>query len=150
MNLTQKQTECLALLEKTAFVDLTTIDAAGYPSSRAMMNLRNNPALAAIHAEAANPLTIYFSCNTSSAKMRDIAANPKAAVYFYDAVNFKGYLLQGNLENITDSAFKKRMWQPGWEMYYPGGCEDADYAVLKFTPLKTKAYGNFAVTEENL
>ena len=148
MKTTAKQTECLALLEKTPFVDLTTLDTDGYPSSRAMMNLRNNPALAEIHAEASNPLTLYFTSNTSSAKMREIAANPKAAVYFYDAASFKGYLLQGVIENITDEALKKRVWQPGWEVYYPAGW--ADFSVLKFTPVKMKAYGNFSVTEERI
>jgi len=150
-NLTPTQTECLALLEKTAFVDLTTLDADGYPSSRAMMNLRckeTTPALADVHAEAANPLTIYFTTNTSSAKMREIAKSPKAAVYFYDAATFKGYLLQGVVENVTNEALKKRIWQPGWETYYPAGWED--FSVLKFTPARMKAYGNFSVTEENV
>ena len=151
MNLTIKQQECLKMMERSSFVDLTTIDSNGFPSTRAMLNLRNKeqyPHLVAIYSEEKNPLTVYMTTNTSSEKIREIAENGKACLYFCEAGFFHGILLQGVVEHVTDKEFRKRVWQKGWEIYYPKG--DEDYSALRFIPNKLKSYSNYQVITEEI
>ena len=150
MTLTVKQKECLEIMERSSFVNLTTIDSKGFPSTRAMLNLRNKeqyPHLPTMYSEEKNPLTVYMTTNTSSEKIKEIAENEKACLYFCEAESFHGIMLQGIVEHVTDKEFRKKVWQDGWEIYYPKG--DEDYSVLRFVPDKLKIYSNFqTVTEE--
>jgi general stress protein 26 len=151
MNLTAKQKECLEVMENASFVELTTVDRQGFPSTRAMLNLRNRrqyPHLAALYGEEKNPLTVYLTTNTSSAKIGEIAGNAKACLYFCRPEAFHGILLQGTVEHVTDRAFRQKVWLDGWKMYYPKG--DEDYSVLRFVPDKLKTYANFQVHTELL
>jgi Uncharacterized stress protein (general stress protein 26) len=139
------------MMERSSFVDLTTIDSSGFPSTRAMLNLRNKeqyPHLVTIYSEEKNPLTVYMTTNTSSEKIREITANGKACLYFCEAGLFYGILLQGVVEHMTNKEFRKRVWQKGWEIYYPKG--DEDYSVLRFIPNKLKSYSDFQVTTEEI
>ena len=139
------------MMEKSSFVNLTTIDSKGFPSTRAMLNLRNReqyPHLITMYSHEKNPLTVYMTTNTSSEKIKEIAENGKACLYFCEPGSFHGILLQGIVEHVTDKEFRKSVWQEGWEIYYPKG--DEDYSVLRFVPDKLKIYSNFQVIEERL
>ena len=151
MDLTAKQKECLEMMEKSSFVDLTTIDSNGFPSTRAMLNLRNKeqyPHLLILYSEEKNPLTVYLTTNTSSEKIKEIAENGKACLYYCEAESFHGITLQGIVEHVTDKEFRKKVWKKGWEMYYPKG--DEDYSVLKFIPNKLKTYSDFQIITEEI
>ena len=151
MNPTEKQKECIEMMERSSFVYLTTIDSKGFPSTRAMLNLRNKdqyPHLLTMYNKEKNPLTVYMTTNTSSEKIKEIAENGKACLYFCEAGSFHGILLQGIVEHVTDKEFRKKAWQKGWEVYYPKG--DEDYSVLRFVPNKLKTYSNFQVTTEEI
>ena len=147
--LTKKQEECLKMMETASIVYLTNIDKNGYPSTRAMLNLKNpveNQGLAAIHNEEDNPLTVFLTTNTSSQKFTEIQQNSKACLYYCDPQNFHGVLLQGKIEIITDSELRKKAWQNEWKIYYPAG--DSDYTLLRFIPEKLKTYSDFTVETE--
>ena len=151
MTLTVKQKECLEIMERSSFVNLTTIDSKGFPSTRAMLNLRNKeqyPHLPTMYSEEKNPLTVYMTTNTNSEKIREIAENGKACLYFCEAGSFHGILLQGVVEHVTNKEFRKRVWQKGWEIYYPKG--DEDYSVLRFIPNKLKSYSDYQVITEEI
>ena len=151
MKLTEKQTECLKVMESLSFVDLSTIDKNGFPATRAMLNLRNKqeyPHLAALYKSEDNPLTVYLTTNTSSEKFTEIRQNTKACLYYCEAHAFHGVLLQGTIEIITDKEIRQRAWQKGWEIYYPAG--DSDYTLLRFVPNTLKIYSNFSVMKEML
>jgi general stress protein 26 len=129
---------------------LSTVDAEGYPQTRAMLNLHapaNFPALEPVFAAAGAPWDLFFTTNTSSAKVAHILANPRASVCLTQATQFIGVLLVGTLSVVSDVDLKRAIWQPGWEMYYPGGVESDDYAVLRFTPAFGKAYHQFQVAQ---
>jgi general stress protein 26 len=151
MKLTQKQAECLKVMESMSFVDLTTIDKNGFPSTRAMMNLRNKqeyPHLAALYEAEQNPLTVFLTTNTSSEKFAEISQNAKACLYYCEAQAFHGLLLQGTVEIITDNELRQKAWQKGWEIYYPAG--NSDYTLLRFVPNKLKTYSDFSVVTETI
>ena len=111
MNLTVKQKECLEMMESSPIVYLTTIDSKGFPSTRAMLNLRNKaqyPHLLALYEEEKNPLTVYMTTNTSSEKIKEIAETRKACLYFCEPGSFHGITLQGTVEHVTDKEFRKK------------------------------------------
>lgn len=122
-NLVDKQT--------TAFI--SSIDADGFPNTRAMLPPRIREG---IH-------TFYFTTNTSSLKISQYRENSKACIYFCDKRFFRGVMLVGTVEVLEDSRSKEMIWRDGDTMYYPKGVTDPDYCVLKFTAVKGKYYANF-------
>lgn len=87
--------------------------------------------------------TFWFSTNTSSNKVKCFLRNPKSSIYFIDRRFFRGISLAGYVEVLQTAEAKKRIWREGDTMYYPGGIEDPDYCVLKFTAKKGRYYSNF-------
>jgi len=127
---------CIALMQKSAAVYLTTIED-GYPYTRAMLNLRNAkqyPNQVQLFADHQNDLMVYFSTNTSSGKIRQIKSNPRVSVYYCDPSHFHGLMLGGHIEIVDDSALRHALWNEGWERYYPGGPDDSDHTVLRLYP----------------
>jgi general stress protein 26 len=125
------------LMKKAEAAYLTTIDRDGVPHTRAMLNLRNPkqyPGLIKFFEEYGDNFVIYFSTNTSSEKIAQIRANPLISVYFCAPKKFHGFMLGGSVEIMTDEAIKHALWQEGWEVYYPKGRNDPDYAVLRLIP----------------
>ncbi len=76
---------------------------------------------------------IYFSTNTSSNKVKSYLRNNKGSVYFVDKRFYRGVSLIGTVEVLTDHETKAMIWRDGDTLYYPGGIDDPDYCVLKFT-----------------
>ncbi len=94
----------------------------GYPNIKAM-----------IKVEAEGIKTIWFSTNTSSKRVSQFKQNKKACVYFVNEDNYKGLMLVGDIEVLSDIESRKHLWSEGCEVYYPLGIEDPDYSVLRFT-----------------
>ncbi len=122
---------------------LTTIGPDGYPNTRAMLNLRNAkkyPALVSFFKNHADDFLVYFTTNTSSAKVAQVKENRKASVYFCKPDEWRGLMVCGDLELVSDPGVKRELWQPEWTMYYPGGPDDADYAIMALRPVFVKLY----------
>ena len=133
----------LALMETADAAYLTTMDRHGFPQTRAMLNLRNKrqwPTLTEVFQGHEEDFLLYFSTNTSSAKMAQIRANPKVSAYFCNPAAFHGLMLAGTIELVTDQACKRRIWQDGWERYYPRGVNDPDYTLLCLLPTVAKGW----------
>jgi len=112
---------------KTAYV--SSVDEQGFPAVKAMFVLENE-----------SIKTHYFSTNLSSKRAKQFMKNPKAAVYYCDTNEFKGLMLQGIMELLTDREHKEMLWREGFEIYYPNGVMDEDYCVLRFTAEKGNYY----------
>lgn len=133
----------LDLLETAEAAYVSTIAPDGYPQIRAMFNLRRKeqfPGLEELFRKHSEDYLVYFTTNTSSPKIAHIRKNPKAAVYYCRAGEFRGLMLSGEFEIVSDRAEKGRVWQKGWEMYYPGGVHDPDHTVLRLRPMTAKYY----------
>lgn len=131
------------LLETAEAAVFTTIDEEGFPQTRAMFNLRRKdqfPGLAPVFESHPNDFLVYFTTNTSSPKVALILKNPKASVYYYKPAEFRGLMLGGVVEIVTNKQEKEAIWQPGWERYYPGGVHDPDHTVLRLLPREAKYY----------
>lgn len=117
--------------QKTAFIG--SVDKNGYPNIKAMLQPRKREGIK----------TIYLTTNTSSMRVAQYQANNHACMYFCDARFFRGVMLCGTMEVLTDSQSKEMIWREGDTMYYPLGVTDPDYCVLKFTATSGRYYTNF-------
>lgn len=116
---------------KTAFIG--SVDADGYPCIKAMLQPRKREGIK----------TFYFTTNTSSMRVRQFLQNDKACIYFCDNRFFRGVMLRGTMEVLTDNTSKEMIWRDGDTEYYSQGITDPDYCVLKFTAVSGRFYSNF-------
>ncbi len=120
-------------------------ETEGFPEIRALLNLANPKKYPKLKDKAISvdgeTLTIYFTTNTSSRKVRQLRANNKACLYFVLPKKFKGVSAIGTIEEVTDQSVKEDFWQTGWYIYYHKGAKDPDYTLLKFTTKYLHCWG---------
>lgn len=121
------------IVDKQTVAFLGSIDQEGFPNIKAMLQPRNREGIR----------TFYFSTNTSSMRVAQFMENNRACVYFCDRRFFKGVMLKGTIEVLTDPASKEMIWIPGDTMYYKEGVTDPDYCVLRFTAFSGRFYSGF-------
>ncbi len=121
------------IVDKQTVAFLGSIDQEGFPNIKAMLQPRNREGIR----------TFYFSTNTSSMRVAQFKKNNRACVYFCDRRFFKGVMLKGTIEVLTDPASKEMIWMPGDTMYYKEGGTDPDYCVLRFTAFSGRFYSGF-------
>ena len=111
---------------------LTCVGADGYPLTKAV-----SPAK---YRESLNEL--YFCTNTSSKFVDGIKQNSKASVYFYSRrLIWKGCLLKGDMEIVTDMSIKEKYWQSIFKNAYPQKTfTDPDFCVIKFVSKSGRYY----------
>lgn len=117
--------------QKVAFIG--SIDAEGFPNMKAMLKPRKIEGLQ----------TFYFTTNTSSMRVAQFLENNRSCIYFCDGRFFRGVMLKGTMEVLTDSKHKEMIWEEGDTMYYKEGVTDPDYCVLKFTASVGRYYSDF-------
>ncbi len=121
------------IIEKQSVSFIASIAADGFPNMKAMLPPRKREGIK----------TFYFTTNTSSMRVAQYRANNRACIYFCDKRFFRGVMLIGTMEVLTDSASKEMIWREGDTMYYPEGVTDPDYCVLRFTATSGRYYSNF-------
>lgn len=124
--------------QSTAFVG--SVDADGFPNIKAMLQPRHRVGIR----------TIYLTTNTSSMRVAQYRRDPKACIYFCDRRFFRGVMLRGNMEVLTDRESREMIWREGDTEYYPGGIDDPDYCVLRFTAVSGRYYSNYKSVDFNV
>jgi general stress protein 26 len=135
--------ESLDLLRSVHVACLSTVDAEGYPQTRAVFNLRSRhrfPGLAPLFAGHDEDLLLYFTTDSSSRKVEEIRVRPQASAYFCRTEDSFGLLLIGSCCVVEDEAVKEACWQEGWERYYPGGRDDPEFGILRLLPVRVKGW----------
>ena len=125
-----------SLYKKVNTFMLTCISSDGYPVTKAVVPGK--------HRESLKEL--FFCTNTSSNFVAEISKNPKSNVYFYSRkiIWFKGCLLKGNMEIVTDMGIKEKYWQNIFKNAYPQkSFTDPDFCVLRFIPTSGRFYADF-------
>ncbi len=82
---------------KTAFIG--SIDSEGFPNIKAMLQPRKREGIK----------TVYLTTNTSSMRVAQYRENNHACIYFCDTRFFRGVMLRGTMDVLTDSASKEMM-----------------------------------------
>ncbi len=121
------------MADKQPIAYISSVDQEGFPWTKAMLKPRKREGIK----------TFYFTTHTFSIRVAQYKANPKASIYFCDAKGFKGMMLRGTMEVLTDAASKEMIWRDGDTEYYPGGVTDPNYCVLKFTATDGRFYSDF-------
>lgn len=121
------------IIDKSGTAMIGSVDGEGFPNMKAMLPPRKREGIS----------EFYFTTNTSSMRVKQYLENPKASIYFYDKRFYRGVMLKGTMEVLTDSKSKEEIWRDGDEIYYPLGVTDSDYCVLKFTAQSGRYYSNF-------
>lgn len=121
------------LVDKQKVAFLGSVDREGFPNIKAMLQPRNREGIR----------IFYFSTNTSSMRVVQFRENNRASIYFCDRRFFRGVMLRGTVEVLTDPASKEMIWESGDTMYYKEGVTDPDYCVLKFTAFSGRYYSGF-------
>ena len=121
------------IIDKSGTAMIGSVDGEGFPNMKAMLPPRKREGIC----------EFYFTTNTSSMRVKQYLENPKASIYFYDKRFYRGVMLKGTMEVLTDSKSKEEIWREGDEIYYPLGVTDSDYCVLKFTAQSGRYYSNF-------
>jgi general stress protein 26 len=121
------------LIDKQGVSFVASTDKDGFPNMKAMLPPRMRDGIK----------TFWFTTNTSSMRAAQYRENPKASIYFYDKRFFRGVMLKGLMEVLTDAESKEMIWRDGDTTYYPGGVTDPDYCVLRFTAASGRYYANF-------
>ena len=121
------------MADKLPIAYISSVDQEGFPWTKAMLKPRKREGIK----------TFYFTTNTFSIRVSHYKANHKASIYFCDAEGFKGMMLRGTMEVLTDAASKETIWRDGDTQYYPGGVTDPNYCVLKFTATDGRFYSDF-------
>ena len=112
---------------------ISSVDENGFPCTKAMLSPRVRDGIK----------VFYFTTNTFSLRVAHYKNNPKACIYFCDTTGFKGMMLRGTMEILTDAKTKEMIWRDGDTQYYPGGVNDPNYCVLKFTATDGRFYSDF-------
>lgn len=129
--MTLQEVERLIDSRATAFV--ASVDEAGFPNMKAMLAPRLREGLR----------TFYFTTNTHSMRVAQYRRDAKASVYFCDEAGFRGVMLRGTMETLTDAASRRLIWREGDTEYYPLGVDDPDYCVLRFTACDGRTYTDY-------
>ena len=114
---------------------LTCIGTDGYPHTKAVVPGK--------YRESINEM--YFCTNTSSKFAAEISKNSKASVYLYTRkLIWKGCMLKGKMEIVSDLTLKEKYWQNKFKNAYPKkSYTDPEFCVLKFTPETGRFYSWF-------
>lgn len=121
------------LIDFAGFSIISSIDADGFPNTKAMLPPRKREGL---HS-------FYFTTNTSSMRVGQYRENQNSCIYFMDKRFYRGVMFVGSMEVLEDQVSKEMIWNEGDETFYPLGVGDPDYCVLKFTATKYREYQNF-------
>lgn len=122
------------LINEVNIFMISSVDSEGFPNTKAMLSPRKREGIK----------MIYFTTALSSMKAVQFSQNSKANIYFCNASTFKGVMLMGTMEVLTDVDLKEEMWREGDELYHPLGITDPDYCILKFTTQKGRFYSQLS------
>lgn len=108
------------MLQRSETVVLTSINKEGYPRPVPMSKTKSE-----------GISVIWMATGLTSLKTKDFLANPKAGLCFYE--NGNSVALTGEVEIVTDQAKKEELWQDWFIAHFPGGANDPNYVLVKFT-----------------
>lgn len=118
------------LVDRQDVVLISSIDSDGFPNTKAMLPPRKREGIR----------TFYFITKSFSMRSIQYRKNPKACIYFFDKRYFRGAMLKGTMEVITDIETKEMILEDSDTAYYSKARNDPEYCVLKFTAQSGRYY----------
>ena len=127
------------LYKKVGTFIIGCVDENGYPHIKAVVPGKYRVSLN----------EIYFCTNTSSKFAQEIRGSSKACIYFFSKIIiWKGCMIKGNMEIVSDPGIKQRYWDNKFKNAYPEKSPaDPDFCLLKFTPVSGRFYSWYKVDD---
>ena len=117
----EAQSRILEMLEKNPFVSFATFGSDGYPDVRVLL----------VAAKDGTD-SIWFATATESSKIAQLRKNPKAALYGFDAETMTEFRLFGNVELLSDSVARQKIWRDEFIEHFPDGIDSPTMIILRF------------------
>ena len=113
----------IQMLEKESetFVSLATFGTDDYPDVRVLLVVAKEGLDA-----------IWFATGTESGKIAQLRKNSKAALYGYDAETMTEFRLFGNVELLSDTASRRKIWRDDFLQHFPDGIDSPTWIALRF------------------
>ena len=115
------------ILDHTGYVTLSTIDEEGFPRPVAIDVIAHD-----------GIKTIFMTTFRNSNKARQLMKNPKAGISFVHEAD--SVTITGTAEIITDTQMLHAFWKDCFLNYFPGGPDDDNYCLIRFTSEKAKCW----------
>ncbi len=98
--------------------------------------------------------TLWFATGASSAKLRQLRANPNVDVQFQVAPpDFVHVVVRGRAEIVTDPAEKKRVWDVidyDLSAFWKGGPEDPEFVPVRIDPTRVELSKMFGAQDRRI
>ena len=117
----ESKSRVLQILEKNPFVSFATFGSDNYPDVRVLL----------VAAKDSTD-SIWFATITDSSKIAQLQKNPKAAIYGFDMETMTEFRLFGNVELLSDSAARQKIWRDEFIEHFPDGIDSPTMIVLRF------------------
>jgi general stress protein 26 len=83
---------------------------------------------------------IWFATALRSNKCRDLAADPRCALAFYDAEDGTTLSISGRGEIIADRKLALALWDPSWTRWFPGGPAERGIGLVRVIPERVERH----------
>ena len=133
------KSEILQLIEKVKTLVISAMDKDGTPITKGVTKLGHDDLAA-----------LYFCTSKNSAFYQWFLQNAKTSVYMFDddpntaypSVDEKYFSLSliGKMEAVCDHETKERFFSDYLAMFYPGGIDDENYNLMRFSIQSGKYY----------
>jgi len=117
----------LAAIKDAPISILITRGLDGYPAARPMGTLL-----------VEDDCTVYYATLSTMDKCAQIAADPKAAVYWPNLGEggFAWVMVKGEAELTQEPDVLDRFWKDEFVRYFPGGRNDPAYTIIRVKPAR--------------
>jgi general stress protein 26 len=118
-------------------VYLTTIDKAGIPHARAMVNVRNGaefPRTVPLFAGHEQDFMTHFSAVRGLGKLSHIDRNPKVSAFCCHLRERRSLLLKGTIDRMQDEVIQEKIWHADRRDIFPEGTLDPRQVILRLNP----------------
>ncbi|MGE5654802.1 MAG: pyridoxamine 5'-phosphate oxidase family protein [Bacillota bacterium] len=107
-------------MKGAATATIALIDDRGYPRASTISSIKTEGISRA-----------WFSTGLRSGKVKCLKNNNRASLCYHDGSN--NITLTGTIEILTDPLIKREMWLDWFINHFPGGIDDPNYCILRFT-----------------
>lgn len=123
----EARAQALNLLKRTdcRTVNMATWGADGYPDLRPLMLCAHD-----------GLETLWFGTALATRKTAQLKLNPKCAIHGLSEDGSTEFRLFGTVEQLSDAASRRRIWQEGFLQYFPDGVDSPALVVLRFNPVR--------------
>lgn len=123
----QPEDQASWILEHSGYITLSTIDENECPRPVAIDVIAHD-----------GIKIIWMTTFRNSNKARHIMRNPKAGIFFVHEAD--SVTITGTAEVITDTQMLHAFWKDCFLNYFPGGPDDDNYCLIRFTSEKAKCW----------